>query len=161
MATAKTKTKVKCEFDKESMYSKIMPTAMRKKEEATAEVLAEESEATRTVNEAVLPIMDTAKEKKIQSTSGIHIVRPENQTVLINVTEYAVNKRINEAFAKFKCCKCDRCMKDVAAIALNKLPTKYMVIEEDRIDQVVEENATDVIPALVAAVMAVKTNPRH
>ena len=144
------KPKIKVDFDKESMYSKIMPTAAKVKEEnANSQV------------ESAIPVSMQNKDKKVYSTSGIHIAQEEKRTVLINLTEYAVNCRINEAFAKFKSCKCDRCMKDVAAIALNKLPAKYVVVEEDQIETIVEQYNLDVIPALVSAIMVVKANPRH
>ena len=163
MATAKTKTKIKCEFDKESMYNKIMPTARKmmeaeESEEAIPEILEEHQKA---VSEAPMRSLTEVPKKEVYSTSGIQITQPEKKTLLINLTEYAVNRRMGEAFAKFKSCRCDRCMKDVAAIALNKLPSKYVVVEEDKIDEVVETQAVDVIPALVSAIMTVKTNPRH
>ena len=160
-----TQAKTKREFDKESMYSKIMPSGARKKELETDGINEEEidllAEANKSLNEAAARSMEGPKDKKIYSTAGIHIVKPEKQTLLINVTEYAVNRRINEAFAKFKCCKCDRCMKDVAAITLNKLPAKYVVVDEDQVDAIVDATSADVIPALVSAVMVVKANPRH
>ena len=160
-----TKTNTKREFDKESMYSKIMPSGARKKEIEADGINEEEidllAEANKTLNEAAARTVEAPKEKKVYSTAGIHIVKPEKQALLINITEYAVNRRINEAFAKFKCCKCDRCMKDVAAVTLNKLPAKYVVVDEDQIDEVVDANSADVIPALVSAIMVVKANPRH
>lgn len=163
MATAKTKTKTKCEFDKESMYNKIMPTARKivEVEEGEEELSNPLEEHQRAVSEAGIRNLTQSSKKEVYSTSGIQIKKPQVPTVLINVTEYAVNRRINEAFAKFKSCQCDRCVKDVAAIALNKLPSKYVVVEEDKIDEVVETQAIDVIPALVSAIMTVKTNPRH
>ena len=163
MATAKTKAKTKCEFDKESMYSKIMPTASRKRdvEESDDGEIDLLAEANKALTEAARKKVEAPKDKSVHSTLGIQFVKPEKKTVLINVTEYAVNRRINEAFAKFKCCKCDRCMQDVAAIALNKLPAKYMVVDEDKIDETVDAVSADVIPALVSAVMVVKANPRH
>lgn len=164
MASTKTKAKIKCEFDKESMYNKIMPTARKMQEaedgeEVVTNPLVEEHQ--KAVSEAGIRSMTQTAKKEVHSTSGIQITQPQKATVLINVTEYAVNRRINDAFAKFKSCRCDRCVKDVAAIALNKLPSKYVVVEEDKIDEIVETQAIDVIPALVSAIMTVKTNPRH
>ena len=81
--------------------------------------------------------------------------------VLVNVAELAVKERIEEAMDKFKCCKCDHCVKDVLALAVNNLPPKYIVRNE--LDQALEIRRydADVISALVNAVIKVKQNPRH
>ncbi len=171
MVTKNTKPKAKAEFDKESMYSRIMPTAARKKELEAQGIDVDSNEeidllaqAQKTLNDAARRKVDTqtAPEASVQTTRGINIKRNQKPVVLINVTEYCVNKRINDAFDKFKgACKCDRCMKDVAAMALNELPPKYMVVEEDQIDAVVDAHSQDVVPALTKAILAVKANPRH
>lgn len=160
MAGKAKQPKVKCDFDKESMYQRIMPTGTKKEENEVEDNPYEEYN--KAMNAAT--VRNVKKENKrveIYSTTGITITQQVKPTILINITEYAVNQKINDAFNKFKCCKCDRCMKDVAAIALNRLPCHYVVAEEDTLPKLMEETVADVVPAIVSAIMQVKANPRH
>lgn len=157
----KAKPKVKCEFDKESMYSKIMPTANKKintveiEEDLFEKRIKEMSEA------ASINVTNVPKMASVSSKSGLNISMPGKEDVLVNLSEYAVNNYLNAAIARFNTCKCDRCMKDIAAIALNKLPVKYVVVGEDQIEEALKKYEVDVKSALVSAIMVVRANPRH
>lgn len=91
-------------------------------------------------------------------------VRLQNQkkAVLVNIMEYLVIERLDAVFSKFNCCKCDKCKKDVAAIALNKLAPKYVVTDPDRIREfVARQNSSDASAALIQGILQVRAHPRH
>lgn len=81
---------------------------------------------------------------------------------LANLMEAFVEKRLDAALKKFKCCTCERCRKDVLAIALNKLPPLYVTEKDPDIRDLHErERAAQVATALVQAILATKANPTH
>ena len=46
---------------------------------------------------------------------------------IVNVMENFVGERIEAMLEAEDCCKCERCVDDMKAIALNKLPAKYVI----------------------------------
>ena len=81
---------------------------------------------------------------------------------LVNLMEAFVEKRLDTALKKFRCCSCERCRKDVLAIALNKLPPLYVIEDDPDIRDLHErERASQVATALVQAILAVKARPLH
>jgi len=123
-------------IDKEAMYKKIMPSAAQK------ERVSEMSEE--------IP--------NVTNTPKVSYFQPK---ILVNLAELAVKERLNEALDRFKCCECDRCIKDILAIAVNTLPPKYIVRSEQDIAIELRKYEGDVVGALVNAVITVKNNPRH
>lgn len=123
-------------IDKEAMYKKIMPSAAQK------ERVNELSEET--------PI--------VSGPPKLSYFQPK---ILVNLAELAVKERMNEALDRFKCCECDRCIKDILAIAVNTLPPKYIVRSEQDLAVELRKYEGDVVGALVNAVITVKNNPRH
>lgn len=87
----------------------------------------------------------------------------DGEGYLVNTMEKLVFDNLETILSRFKCCKCDRCKKDILALTLNSLPPKYIVATKDkpplpcRDSQVV----TEVTTALVRAVIKVKNEPRH
>lgn len=143
--------KNKREIDKEVMFNKIMPSNLlaaseTAKKEPTADATAEQSSKPST------PLF---------GDSGVQLQDKKN-AVLVNIMEYLVIERLDAVFAKFNCCKCDKCKKDVAAIALNKLPPKYVVTDPDQIPELVaKQNGTDASAALIQGILKVRAHPRH
>lgn len=88
---------------------------------------------------------------------------PDSEGYLINTMEKLVFDNLEGILSRFKCCKCDRCKKDILALTLNSLPPRYIVATKDqppkpcRDPQVI----TEVTTALVRAVIKVKSEPRH
>ncbi len=123
-------------IDKEAMYKKIMPSAAQK-------------ERVNEISEETLPPTSSPK---------LSYFQPK---ILVNLAELAVKERMNEALDRFKCCECDRCIKDILAIAVNTLPPKYIVRSEQDIAVELRKYEGDVVGALVNAVITVKNNPRH
>ena len=101
---------------------------------------------------------------QVQSAAG---PQPESpacvaEPPLVNLMEAFVEKRLDTALKKFKCCGCERCRKDVLAIALNKLPPLYVIEDDPDIRDLHErERAAQVATALVQAILAVKAQPLH
>ena len=87
---------------------------------------------------------------------------PATEPLLVNLMEAFVEKRLDAALKKFKCCACERCRKDVLAIALNKLPPLYVIEDDPDIRDLHErERAAQVATALVQAILTVKARPPH
>lgn len=142
----------KREIDKEIMFNKIMPTSLLAASDASEKVVspAEVSEQT--------PVKTNPQ---FIGDSGVQLQKKEH-TILVNIMEYLVTEKLDSAFAKFNCCKCDKCKKDVAAIALNKLKPKYVVIQPDKVSEAVaQQNGAEVATALVQGILHVRSHPRH
>lgn len=83
-------------------------------------------------------------------------------TILINSMESVALEKLDSVLVRFKCCKCDRCKKDILALALNKLPAKYMVLQEGQPTPDLDpQTNAQVLTAMIQAVLAVRAHPRH
>lgn len=84
---------------------------------------------------------------------------------IINVMEAFVTERIEAMLENESCCKCDRCLDDMKAIALNKLPAKYVSSHNgelfSKLDASIRQNAVDINIAVAAAIDAVSKRPSH
>mgnify|MGYP000657231193 FL=1 len=82
-----------------------------------------------------------------------------------NYMEEIVFSSIKEVLDDIKVCSCDKCILDIAAIALNELPPKYIVTEKgelySKVDSLRQQFEVDVISAITKAAVLVKRNPRH
>ena len=62
-------------------------------------------------------------------------------------------------------CKCELCVEDIKAIALNNLKPMYIVTEKGsiyaRVNELKSQFVTDTVKELVKAVEIVSKNPRH
>lgn len=62
-------------------------------------------------------------------------------------------------------CKCEMCVMDIAALALNDLPPKYIATEKgelfSKVNNLRNQFEVDVISALTKAAVLVKRSPRH
>lgn len=85
---------------------------------------------------------------------------------LINVMEILVTETIKEVLKTNKnLCGCKRCQLDVAAIALNKLPTSYVVTAEGEVllrsNALKQQFKVDILRAITEAVEVVSKKPHH
>jgi len=85
---------------------------------------------------------------------------------LINVMEILVDETIEEILRSNKdICDCARCRLDLAAVALNKLPTNYVVTTEGevlkRTNSLKQQFKVDIIRALTEALKVVSKHPHH
>ncbi len=85
--------------------------------------------------------------------------------VLHNLMEETVLQAVNELMGKQNICQCEQCRLDVAAIALNNLPPRYVVTpggaSHSRADLLEVQKYVDVMGAIAKAIRLVKEHPRH
>ena len=90
--------------------------------------------------------------------------KEENNMVLVNLMEELVINKLESTLDRFNCCKCDKCKKDIAALALNRLKPRYVVmkeVEQEKRRKAELENGSEVTGALVQAILVVKKAPWH
>jgi competence protein ComFB len=154
-------SKTKNEIDKEQMYKKLMPSSVRSalSQEAQAESHPDAEPAREPSNEPAM----TASPQKVPEPHHITLPTFDNrQTTVVNAMELYVLGKLNEVLERFSCCRCDRCRKDIVALALNKLPPKYMVLAEGEPQpEITPQLSAQVITAMIQAVIKVRANPRH
>ena len=166
----KTEQKSPKGIDKDYIFSLIMPTTAEEEEEL--ERLAEDEEqrpdsprpetAEDVRNEEIQDSLSQLREKLNRPVSAPVQLRPVKNLVLVNLVEQLVADRLDGAFDKFNCCRCDKCRRDVAALALNALPPQYVVAEPEDIPRLLEQAPAKEIPsALVKAILQIKNTPKH
>lgn len=151
--------KARKEIDKEAMYQKIMPSAMR---DAKLEMESGSTGAKKA------PTRRPPQPKPRIAPESVAAQEPERTQVaepapIINIMETLLAQKIDFAIEKFHCCTCDQCRRDITAIALNKLQPKYVVADETNLALATadKETNTQVTTALVQAILKVKSNPNH
>lgn len=84
---------------------------------------------------------------------------------LINVMEDIVKDKLNEMLRTENCCKCDRCIEDMTALALNKLPARYVSTHNgelfSKLNSLVRQNSVDLNIAVAEAISCVSKKPSH
>lgn len=82
-----------------------------------------------------------------------------------NYMEEVVFSIMQEVIGDINVCTCEKCMLDIAALALNDLPPKYIVTEKgelySKINSLSQQFEVDIISAITKAAVLVKRNPRH
>ncbi len=149
----------KKDFDKEYIFNLIMPTGPAAEEEPPIQ----EQEPPEEYVEPAGNGLDLLKERVSQAAAPpsvqLHSVK---ELVLVNLMEQLVVERLDEAFSKFNCCRCDKCRRDVAALALNALKPHYVVAEPDQLPALIKACDTkEISAALVKAILQVKSHPQH
>lgn len=103
-----------------------------------------------------------ALRQRMTTAASSALADPGEGIVLVNLTEALVADRLDAAFDKFNCCKCDRCRKRAAAFALNELAPNYVAARVDQIEELLSGCSTrDAAAAVVRAVLRVKASPEH
>ena len=150
--------KAKKDIDKEVMYQKIIPSAMRNGSDVETAMSGLGPVGT-------VPAAAAPKEPVSPSTkpSAVQPQKTEEQSAVVNIMEKLVEDKIDRAIEKFRCCTCEKCRSDITAIALNKLSPKYVVadptiMEEACLDPQANAQAAT---AIVQAILVVKANPKH
>lgn len=92
-------------------------------------------------------------------------LREDITMALINVMEEIVDEKISAMIASEKCCKCKRCLEDMKAYALNKLPAKYVSSYNGelftKLASVARQNSVDINVAVANAIDCVSSHPSH
>lgn len=86
-------------------------------------------------------------------------------SVFLNVMELLVEERIEKYVKLFGLCSCPRCMADVRALALTRLPAKYVVLPKSAqapmLSMYQAKLDATVIAQVIQACKTVMENPRH
>ncbi|WP_024834666.1 late competence development ComFB family protein [Ruminiclostridium josui] len=84
---------------------------------------------------------------------------------LKNYMEEVVFNLMDGVLDDINMCKCELCVKDIAALALNSLPPKYIASEKgelySKVNSLRNQFEVDVISAITKAAVLVKSAPRH
>lgn len=159
--TEKSRSRSKKEIDKELMYQKLMPSGLR-------ELRDEEDDggslSGRSGDEpSYVPPPAPVPSYKFTEAHRVAVPSLDNQqTFVINIMESKVIGKLDELLEHFSCCKCDRCKKDIVALALNKLPPKYMVMASGQPEPEIDKQTNaEVVSALIQAAVKVRAHPRH
>lgn len=140
--------KLKKDFDREQMYSKIMPTYTR--------------EFGQDGDELQEPELPEQPEPEIEPGPEIEPKRLR----LHNYTQDILLEKLPHTMKVLRSCQCERCRLDILAIAMNSLPPAYAVTvgEDDGADRVKKlrrEHEVKVTATLIKAIQQVKNEPRH
>ncbi len=156
--------RTKKEIDKDLMYKKLMPSSPKAARASSADTAEEEQLPTAAAAPAeFMPAEEPLNPRRVNVRREIGVPSMDTQpTVLINSMESIVLEKLDSVLARFKCCKCDRCKKDIVALSLNKLPSKYMVLMDGQPTPDIDpQTNAQVLTAMIQAVLAVRTHPRH
>lgn len=89
----------------------------------------------------------------------------EKRLYLKNYMEDVVFSLLEELIREKNVCECERCKYDIAALALNNLPPKYVVTESGEIfakTQLLNQQfKTNAVVEILKAIEIVKNNPHH
>ena len=84
---------------------------------------------------------------------------------LKNHMEEVVFNQMKSVLQDIKMCDCEKCQLDIAAIALNELPPKYVVTEKgvlfSKIDSLQQQFEIGVTAAIIRAALLVRKSPWH
>ena len=152
-------------FDKEYIFNLIMPTSAEEEPEEAEEEQRPAAQPQVQEEEPDIEVQDTLsllREKLSQPVPAAVQLRPVKNLVVVNLVEQLVADRLDAAFDKFNCCRCDKCRRDVAALALNSIPPQYVVAQPEELPGLLEKAPAKEIPtALVKAILQIKNNPKH
>lgn len=155
--------RTKKEIDKELMYKKLMPSGLRAAKTASQDAKPEEpsSSYVKTAARAIAEEPLNQHKTIVRREVGVPFMDTQ-PTILVNTMESVVLEKLDSVLSRMQCCKCDRCKKDIVAMALNKLPPKYMVLVEGQpTPDINPQSNAQVIAAMIQAVLAVRAHPRH
>ena len=166
--------RTKSEIDKESMFNKIMPSNLIRKNSEDSQAPEFDEEATslqQTVTKPQISLHQANVENTTINPTKTPLYSMEDKknsfvkrksTVMVNIIEQLVASKLDMAFNKFNCCKCDRCRQDVAALALNKIKPKYIIVDENEAKDVLNNHDDPtVMSAIIQAMLTVMSHPRH
>ena len=85
--------------------------------------------------------------------------------VIKNYMEELVFSMLNSVIGDIDVCSCSKCRMDIAALALNELPPKYIVTEKgelySKVNILRQQFEVDILTAITKAAKRVKEHPRH
>jgi competence protein ComFB len=85
--------------------------------------------------------------------------------MMINVDEEIVGRWALDLMAKTDMCRCEKCYKDVCAIALNSMKGHYVTTKTGEaiasVNESILENKVEQMVAVTRAIELVRANPMH
>ncbi|MDD2446878.1 MAG: late competence development ComFB family protein [Tissierellia bacterium] len=82
-----------------------------------------------------------------------------------NYMEEVVFNHMDKVLNNMEICKCEKCRMDIAAIALNNLPTKYVVTQKgelySKVSTLLSQFEVDAITTITKAAIKINENPQH
>ena len=110
-------------------------------------------------------VSDELQEDEKPLSPEPNVENPAPGYVTLNVMETLVDMMALEYMEKFKICTCDRCLADVKALALTKLSGKYVVVDKDAVQPMInfyeKKYKSDIIVELTKACITIDENPHH
>ncbi len=114
---------------------------------------------------AEAPAHEAAAPEKTAESAPPDDSQQEREITYVNVMEVLVEERAGKYMEMFGMCQCDRCRSDVKALALNSLPSKYVVMARGefvpRITVYEGRFSAAIIAQLLRACKIVMDSPRH
>ena len=91
---------------------------------------------------------------------------PEPEFHIVNVmAEILKTKDVRGLIQSHGGCSCDKCVADVTALSLTRLPAKYVVLDKDKTSPMIgfyqSKYRADIFVAMIKAVLEVKEHPHH
>lgn len=85
---------------------------------------------------------------------------------VVNVMEQYVDKKLGELLLEYDCCKCQHCVEDMKALALNKLGSRYVSTTNGELysrvaQELIQQSNVDLQISIVQAIESVSKNPHH
>lgn len=84
---------------------------------------------------------------------------------LKNLIEVLVSQAIDDIKKHYDFCGCPQCRLDISALALNKIPPRYVVSSKGsaygRAEMLKMQNDLDVLGTVLEAIKTVQQKPRH
>ncbi|MGN0638304.1 MAG: late competence development ComFB family protein [Huintestinicola sp.] len=85
--------------------------------------------------------------------------------MLVNANEEIVKQRLPELLKEYDCCKCEKCVCDMMAIALNNIKPAYVNTAEGmlfkRINSMLPQKNADIDIEILKAINLVSAHPKH
>ncbi len=89
-------------------------------------------------------------------------VETSEEFELINLQHELIKELLETAYKKYKCCDCERCRKDIVAVALNMLSPSYTVVKTGEVTtDFPPQMRSEAASAVVKAMLQVRTKPNH
>lgn len=85
---------------------------------------------------------------------------------IFNIMEKLVEQKIEEILPTTNCCSCQKCLDDIRAMSLNKLPPRYVSTDKGKLFSKLnslkeKQNGVDIHIAVLSAIEFVEAHPRH
>lgn len=138
------------------------------------ETLLKEEAASSSKKSKVTVIDESSENDKITNEIQVNLEKkllaeydePEPEFHIVNVmAEILKAKDVRGLIQSHGGCTCDKCVADVTALSLTRLPAKYVVLDKDKTSPMIgfyrSKFRADIFVAMIKAVLDVKEHPHH